>query len=217
MPSPQCPITKCSVLVCWLGRESLQAECIGLVKELWTQGIAADLVYESLELDSIEDIQEFCRRNYIPHVVILSDKTLFFERKQVKVRTLESGKVTEKIVNISELVESLQPKHSVERSDSLETREGGIRTGGSYGVDPQSNVIPPVNVNIVGMGKLPGHLKRRYHDQVRLLISLSLRLLFACLSQTGVCFDLQALTKLIPLLHKFSPKLPLEILVVSFN
>ena len=33
---------------------------------------------------------------------------------------------------------------------------------------------------------------------------------------TRVCFpDLQALTKLIPLLHKFSPKLPLEILVVS--
>ena len=185
--SPQCPITKCSVLVCWLGRESLQAECIGLVKELWTQGIAADLVYESLELDSIEDIQDFCRRNYIPHVVILSDKALFFERKQVKVRTLESGKVTEKIVNISELVESLQQRHNVDRSDPLETREGGVRTGGSYGVDPQSNVMPPVNVNIVGMGKLPGHLKRRYHDQVRLLACLYLSC-STCLCQLEYVF-----------------------------
>ena len=78
-------MTKCSVLVCWLGRESLQRECIGLVKELWSQGIAADLLYQSLEVDSIEDIQDFCRRNFIPHIVILNDKTLLFERKQVSV------------------------------------------------------------------------------------------------------------------------------------
>ena len=162
----QCPITKCSVLVCWLGRESLQNECIRLVKELWSQGVAADLVYESLELDSVEDIQEFCRRNFIPHVVVLSDRTLFFERKQVKVRTSESGKWTEKIVNIGDLVEFLQQRHGVERSDSLELREGPVRTSSSHGGEPQSNVMPPVNVNIVGTGKLPGHLKRRYHDQV---------------------------------------------------
>lgn len=82
-PSPQCQVTKCSVLVCWLGRESLQRECISLVKDLWSQGIAADLLYESIEVDSVEDIQDFCRRNFIPHVVILNDKTLLFERKQV--------------------------------------------------------------------------------------------------------------------------------------
>jgi len=159
------------------------------VKELWSQGVAADLVYESLELDSLEDIQEFCRKNFIPHVVILSDRTLFFERKQVKVRTSESGKWMEKIINIGDLVEFLQQKHGVERSDSLESREGPVRTSSSHGVEPQSNVMPPVNVSIIGTGKLPGHQKRRHHDQ--------------------------ALTKLIPLLQKFSPKLPLEVLVVS--
>ena len=79
----QCHVIKCSVLVCWLGHESLQRECIGLVKELWSQGISADLLYESIEVDSIEDIQDFCRRNFIPHIVILNDKTLLFERKQV--------------------------------------------------------------------------------------------------------------------------------------
>ena len=82
----QCQVTKCSVLICWLGRESLQSECISLVKELWSQGIAADLLYESIEVDSVEDIQDFCRRNFIPHVVILNDKTLLFERKQVSIK-----------------------------------------------------------------------------------------------------------------------------------
>ena len=79
----QCHVIKCSVLVCWLGRESLQRECVSLVKKLWSQGISADLLYESIDVDSVEDIQDFCRRNFIPHVVILNDKTLFFERKQV--------------------------------------------------------------------------------------------------------------------------------------
>ena len=80
----QCPlVTKCSVLVCWLGRESLQRECAQLLHDLWTQGIAADVLYESMELDSVEDIQEFCKKNFIQHMVLLTDRTLFFERKQV--------------------------------------------------------------------------------------------------------------------------------------
>ena len=32
--------------------------------------------------------------------------------------------------------------------------------------DNQSNLLPPINVNIVATGKLTGHMKRRYHDQV---------------------------------------------------
>lgn len=80
---PQCQITKCSVLVCWLGRESLQKESLGLVRDLWAQGISADILYESMEKDNIEDIQKFCREVKIPHIVILGDKTLYFERKQV--------------------------------------------------------------------------------------------------------------------------------------
>ena len=80
----QCPlVTKCSVLVCWLGRESLQRECAQLLHDLCTQGIAADVLYESMELDSVEDIQEFCKKNFIQHMVLLTDRTLFFERKQV--------------------------------------------------------------------------------------------------------------------------------------
>lgn len=50
-------MTKSSVLVCWLGHESLQAQCLKLVTLLWSHGVPADLVYESQELDSLEDIQ----------------------------------------------------------------------------------------------------------------------------------------------------------------
>ena len=53
----QCSITKSSALVCWLGHESLQTQCLKLVTDLWSHGVAADLAYESQELDSMEDIQ----------------------------------------------------------------------------------------------------------------------------------------------------------------
>ena len=70
--------------MCWLGRESLQKECLGLVRDLWAQGISADILYESMEKDNIEDIQEFCREFKIPHLVVLGDKAPYFEWKQVR-------------------------------------------------------------------------------------------------------------------------------------
>ncbi len=54
------------------------------MRDLWAHGISADILYESMEKDSIEDIQEFCREFKIPHVVILRDRALYFERKQVR-------------------------------------------------------------------------------------------------------------------------------------
>ena len=61
----------------------MQRECLGLVRALWAKSISADLLYDSMEKDSMEDIQQFCRSCRIPHLVVLGDKTLFFERKQV--------------------------------------------------------------------------------------------------------------------------------------
>ena len=136
--------------------------------------MAADLVYDSQELDSLEEVQEFCRRSHIPHLVVLSDKEQFFERKQVKVRMIESGgsgggggaKGSEKLVNISELADYLQQKQGVERSDSLEG-QGSSRAGGPSNVESfPSNARPPVNVTVVAPSKLTGHLKRKLHDQV---------------------------------------------------
>ncbi len=71
------------MLVCWLSRESLQRECSQLVCDLWGQGITAELLHEGLELDSVEDIQEFCKKEFITHIVLLTDRTLYFEKKQV--------------------------------------------------------------------------------------------------------------------------------------
>ena len=79
------------MLVCWFGRESMQQECVSLVRGLWAQGISADILHESLEMDNIDDIQKFCREYKIPHIVILGDKALFFERKQVWLVSLNTA------------------------------------------------------------------------------------------------------------------------------
>lgn len=81
----QCAVSRCSVLVCWLGRESLQKECLALVRDLWSLSISADILYESMEMATINDIQRFCKDLKIPHIVILGDRALYFERKQVRV------------------------------------------------------------------------------------------------------------------------------------
>ena len=133
------------------------------MRDLWSQGISADIVTEALELDNIEDIQEFCRTNFIPHIVILADKSLFFERKQIRVRTLESGNISEKIISTSELADFLQKTQGIERSDSTETREGGGATAESQ---TAHSSLPAVNVAMVWHSKQPGSVKRRYHDQV---------------------------------------------------
>ena len=107
---------------------------------------------------------------------MLSDKEQFFERKQVKVRMIESGgsgggggggaKGSERLVSISELADYLQQKQGVERSDSVEG-QGSSRAGGPSNVESfPSNARPPVNVTVVAPSKLTGHLKRKLHDQV---------------------------------------------------
>ena len=69
-------------LICWLGHSNFSEECIQLAREMWSRGIAVDLLYHSLELETIEDIQLFCRRNMIPHIVIV-ERMLFTSRQQV--------------------------------------------------------------------------------------------------------------------------------------
>jgi hypothetical protein len=65
--------------VCWLGHESLQAQCLKLVTQLWSHGVAADLVYENQELDSLEDIQVVHTTCWLLHVVPFSwrEKNLY--------------------------------------------------------------------------------------------------------------------------------------------
>ena len=74
---PQCPVTKSSVLVCWLGHESLQAQCLKLVTQLWSHGVAADLVYENQELDSLEDIQVVHTTCYMWYQTLEGEKLVY--------------------------------------------------------------------------------------------------------------------------------------------
>ena len=118
--------------------------------------------------------QEFCRRNLIPHIVVLSDKELFFERKQVRLRTLEpTGKSSEKTLAVSELPEFLlQQRHGPEHGDSVEAQSSARIGGGPSNLDPfPSNARPPVNVTVLATSKLSGHFKRKIHDAVSLSLS----------------------------------------------
>ena len=165
--------------------------------------------------------QEFCRRNLIPHIVVLSDKELFFERKQVRLRTLEpTGKSSEKTLAVSELPEFLlQQRHGPERGDSVEAQSSARIGGGPSNLDPfPSNARPPVNVTVLATSKLSGHFKRKIHDAVSLSLSpFPLSPLLSRAKSFKVFVFLQTLTKLLPLLETFPSKQPLEILVVGLH
>ena len=100
--------------------------------------------------------------------MVLSDKELFFERKQVRVRSLEaSGKTTERVVGVAELADFLQQKQGLDRSDSNESQSSARLGGGPSNLELfPSNARPPVNVTVIPTSKLSGHLKRKIHDVV---------------------------------------------------
>ena len=52
-----------------------------LVRDLWTQGVSADLLYDSMEKDNMEDVQQFCKDYKIPHLIVLGDKSLLINGK----------------------------------------------------------------------------------------------------------------------------------------
>ena len=148
-----------------------------------------NLIYTLTKLTTHFDFQEFCRRNLIPHIVVLSDKELFFERKQVRLRTLEpTGKSSEKTLAVSELPEFLlQQRHGPERGDSVEAQSSARIGGGPSNLDPfPSNARPPVNVTVLATSKLSGHFKRKIHDAVSLSLP-SPPLLFFLVRKVSKC------------------------------
>ena len=100
--------------MCWLGRDS-QRECVELARELWNKGLAVDLLPSYMELDTMEDIQDLCRQTMVPHIIVVERSLLLSGRKQVRVRSVEGGRVTEKVVGVVDLVEYLQPRHGLEK------------------------------------------------------------------------------------------------------
>ena len=86
-----------------------------VAQELWGKGVAVDLLHSYMELDSIEDIVDFCRWMMVPHVVVVERSLLLGGKKHVRVKSLEGGRSVEKVVGVSELADYLQPRHSLER------------------------------------------------------------------------------------------------------
>ena len=101
-----------------LVRKSSQRECVELARDcvLWSKQYGAvDLLPSYMELDTMEDIQDLCRHTMVPHIVVVERSLLLSGRKQVRVRSVEGGRVTEKVVGVADLVEYLQPRHGLEK------------------------------------------------------------------------------------------------------
>ena len=82
-----------------------------MARDLWSKGVAVDLLHTYTELESIEDILEWCRRTLVPHVVMV-ERSLLLSGK-VKVRTVESGRTL--VVGVAELPDHLHTRHHLER------------------------------------------------------------------------------------------------------
>ncbi|XP_019855811.1 PREDICTED: uncharacterized protein LOC109584489 isoform X2 [Amphimedon queenslandica] len=115
-------LSKCQGLICSLNPDiPLHDECLKLVQDLRDlKGLLVDHLYHHLEL---EDLQDFCCRRHIPHLIIIDNSLLV--RNQYKLRSLDTDKgrvISERVVsNIQELIEYIIPKHSIERKSPSST------------------------------------------------------------------------------------------------
>lgn len=64
----------CDVLVCSTSQTSLLTERMRIVRELWSAGIPATLMYDSPAKFTLEDMQDYCRETGIPHLVFLKEQ-----------------------------------------------------------------------------------------------------------------------------------------------
>uniref|UniRef100_A0A1X7TDC2 Protein kinase domain-containing protein n=1 Tax=Amphimedon queenslandica TaxID=400682 RepID=A0A1X7TDC2_AMPQE len=186
-------LSKCQGLVCSLNPDiPLHDECLKLVQDLRDlKGLLVDHLYHHLEL---EDLQDFCCRRHIPHLIIIDNSLLV--RNQYKLRSLDTdkGRVTsERIVsNIQELIEYIIPKHSIERNDSTEgVPQVSASRSSAAATNTDTSSLPAVTITTIGRQKVAGNIKRRYDSHI--------------------------LTKLSPLLTQLPTKSPIEIIAIDFE
>ncbi|XP_064601948.1 eIF-2-alpha kinase GCN2-like [Liolophura sinensis] len=123
------PQSASDILVCTIGHKAMLKERLNVVRDLWSAGLRAEVLYEALQ--TLEDIQERCKTLSISHIVILKDS----ETGHVKVRSVEKDKVTEKKVNTTDLVDYL---HQKLRASRLENGEGSQTSSGKSSYPPTS-------------------------------------------------------------------------------
>ena len=76
------------VLVCSAGRNRMEAERMRLAHDLWECGIKANICYDSKDMVSLEEQQEFCKQSGIQHMVVLKEQ----EGESVRVSELKKKK-----------------------------------------------------------------------------------------------------------------------------
>ena len=62
------------VMVCSAGRNPMQTERMRIAHDLWECGIKANICYDSKDMVSLEEQQEFCKQSGIQHIVVLKEQ-----------------------------------------------------------------------------------------------------------------------------------------------
>ena len=75
------------VMVCSVGRNPMQTERMRIAHDLWECGIKANICYDSKDMVSLEEQQEFCKQSGIQHMVVLKEQ----DGEHVRVSELEKN------------------------------------------------------------------------------------------------------------------------------
>ena len=62
------------VMVCSAERNPMQTERMRIAHDLWECGIKANICYDSKDMVSLEEQQEFCKQSGIQHIVVLKEQ-----------------------------------------------------------------------------------------------------------------------------------------------
>ncbi|XP_060076346.1 eIF-2-alpha kinase GCN2-like [Ylistrum balloti] len=155
------------VLVCTIGYNPMLKERMGVVRDLWGAGLRADILLDTLQ--SIEDIQEYCRTVGITYLVILKDA----DTGCVRVRSIERERVTEKKINIPDLPDYLQPRNQTSKIDQNEMQQNQTGKSSSAIYQPhseysQSSSNFTINFSFIMMegGRIAANHRRKLESQI---------------------------------------------------
>lgn len=142
-----------------------------MIRELWAAGIKSSLM-DSLQ--SLEEIQDYCQENLVPHIVMLKD----IETGTLRVRSWEKERFQERKVSVSGLVEFLQQLlkssgETAEMNNMLTRSECKMASADPVGGNPL------VNFNFLTVEKYPTNIRKRYEVQMMSHMSSTLQCLSA--------------------------------------
>nr|CAD7463560.1 unnamed protein product [Timema tahoe] len=157
------PFGALDVVVCSLGRSPMVREKCTLIRELWAAGIRATILDA---IQSLEEVQDYCREQLVPHMVLFKDT----ETTTVRVRSWkrERDRFQEKKVNISELVEFIQRLVKctmVGEGSDVAPLFSRCESKGSSETSSNS-VIPAVTFSFVTDEKMNVTQRRRAENQI---------------------------------------------------